>query len=142
MNTLPLARTARILETAVYTDDLSRARSFYEETLGFEVMLSTPRLVALNIGGQSVLLLFQRGLSEEAEETPGGIVPGHGGQGTQHLAFGITQNDVAPWTTRLAAAGIVIESTVHWPRGGESVYFRDPDGHSLELVTDRTWPIC
>lgn len=142
MNSLPIAPTARILETAVYAGDLARARSFYEQTLGFEVMLATPRLVALNIGGQSVLLLFQRGLSEDGETTDGGMVPGHGAHGTQHLAFGITRDALEPWKARLAAAAIAIESTVHWPRGGESLYFRDPDGHSVELVTDRTWPIC
>ena len=27
-----------------------------------------------------------------------------------------------------------------WPRGGESVYFRDPDGHLLELATPGLWP--
>ncbi|HWQ03343.1 MAG TPA: glyoxalase, partial [Candidatus Nitrosotenuis sp.] len=24
--------------------------------------------------------------------------------------------------------------------GGRSIYFRDPDGHSLELVTPGVWP--
>ena len=25
-------------------------------------------------------------------------------------------------------------------RGGESIYFRDPDGHVLELATPGLWP--
>jgi catechol 2,3-dioxygenase-like lactoylglutathione lyase family enzyme len=28
---------------------------------------------------------------------------------------------------------------VGWPRGGRSVYFRDPDGHSVELATPGLW---
>lgn len=141
MNNLPGAQIARVLETALYCDDLQRARTFYEQVLGFEVMLATDRLVALSVGGRSVLLLFQRGLSEHGEVTDGGVVPGHGAHGTQHLAFAIALDAVSIWTTRLAAAGVGIESTVHWPRGGESLYFRDPDGHSVELLTERSWPI-
>jgi catechol 2,3-dioxygenase-like lactoylglutathione lyase family enzyme len=34
-----------------------------------------------------------------------------------------------------------IESRVKWPRGGESIYFRDPDDHLVELVTPGTWAI-
>ena len=26
-----------------------------------------------------------------------------------------------------------------WPRGGESLYFRDPDGHLVELATPGLW---
>ncbi|HYW50681.1 MAG TPA: VOC family protein [Gemmatimonadaceae bacterium] len=141
MSNLPDARVARVIETAVYCDDLSRARDFYTTVLGFETMLDTPRLVALDVGGQSVLLLFQRGLSEDGDQTDGGRVPGHGAQGTQHFAFAITLAAVSSWTARLAAAGVAVESTVHWPRGGKSLYFRDPDGHSVELLTDRSWPI-
>jgi len=37
--------------------------------------------------------------------------------------------------------GIAIESTITWPRGGTSIYFRDPDGHLLELVTPGIWDI-
>jgi hypothetical protein len=29
---------------------------------------------------------------------------------------------------------------VVWPEGSTSIYFRDPDGHLLELVTPGLWP--
>jgi len=138
----PDTRITRVIETALYCDDLPCARKFYADVLGFAVMLESPRLVALNVGGESVLLLFQRGMSEDGEVTPGGTVPGHGAHGTQHAAFAIALDAVSHWTARLTSAGIPIESTVHWPRGGVSLYFRGPDGHSLELLTERSWPIC
>nr|WP_197998803.1 hypothetical protein [Gimesia aquarii] len=36
---------------------------------------------------------------------------------------------------------IGIESRVNWPRGGESIYFRNPDNHVVELATPGIWPI-
>ena len=38
------------------------------------------------------------------------------------------------------ALGIAIESRVTWERGGVSLYFRDPDGRSVELATPGLWP--
>ena len=35
----------------------------------------------------------------------------------------------------LPTEGIAIEGRTKWPRGGESIYFRDPDGHLVELAT-------
>jgi catechol 2,3-dioxygenase-like lactoylglutathione lyase family enzyme len=40
----------------------------------------------------------------------------------------------------LAAQGIAVESRVTWPRGGTSLYFRDPDAHSLEVASPGLWP--
>ncbi len=39
----------------------------------------------------------------------------------------------------LVAQGIVIEAEVEWPPGGKSIYFRDPAGNSVELVTPGVW---
>jgi catechol 2,3-dioxygenase-like lactoylglutathione lyase family enzyme len=132
---------SRILETALYVDDLARARAFYAGLLGAAVMLDTPRLVALDVAGQSVLLLFQRGATLEPMPTPGGVVPPHGAQGVQHVAFAVAAEALDAWRAQLDASGVGIESEVRWPRGGTSVYFRDPDGHSVELVTPGLWAI-
>jgi catechol 2,3-dioxygenase-like lactoylglutathione lyase family enzyme len=130
-----------VLETALYVADLPRARHFYVDVFGAEVLLDSPRLAALNIGGRSVLLLFQRGTTHEPLPTPGGIVPPHGGEGIQHLAFAIAPDTLDSWERHLAEVGVAVESTVHWPRGGTSLYMRDPDGHSVELVTPGLWAI-
>lgn len=136
-STMPSIR--RVLETALYCDDLARARGFYVDVLGARVLLDTARLVALDVGGASVLLLFQRGATREPLPTPGGVVPPHGASGAQHLAFAIDASELDAWRTRLVASAVPIESEVTWPRGGTSLYVRDPDGHSVELVTPGLW---
>ena len=56
------ARIRRVLETALYCDDLTKtAASFYQNLLNVAPMLATERLVAFDAGGATVLLLFQRG---------------------------------------------------------------------------------
>ena len=139
MTDSPAPALSRILESALYVDDLTRAREFYVGALGAAVLLDTPRLLALDVAGTSVLLLFQRGATSEPLPTPGGVVPPHGGTGIQHLAFAITADSLERWRAHLVSTGIAIESEVRWPRGGTSLYLRDPDGHSIELVTPGLW---
>lgn len=141
MSEVPVSEIERIVETAVYVDDLPRARAFYVETFEFEPLLESARLVALSVGGKSVLLLFQRGATTEPLATTGGVVPPHGAAGAQHLAFAIPRPALENWISRLERLGVSLESRVRWPRGGESVYVRDPDGHSIELMTPGLWSI-
>ena len=50
-----------VLETALYVDDLSRARRFYEDVLGLQPVFADQRLCASAVAPKSVLLLFPRG---------------------------------------------------------------------------------
>jgi catechol 2,3-dioxygenase-like lactoylglutathione lyase family enzyme len=131
----------RVLETSLYVDQLDRSIQFYERLFGFPKMVSDDRFCALNVSGQQVLLLFKKRATLEPMEFPGGILPPHDGDGQTHLAFTIAAEDEAEWTRSLDAAGVPIESRVTWPRGGFSLYFRDPDGHLLELVSPGCWEI-
>ncbi len=134
-----MPRVRRILETALYCEDLATTAAFYQSLLDVKPMLSGDRLVALDAGQQTVLLLFQRGNSG-ALETAGGLIPGHDGSGPVHLAFAVDASDLPAWEKRLAMLGIPIESRVRWERGGSSLYFRDPDGRSVELASPGIWP--
>jgi catechol 2,3-dioxygenase-like lactoylglutathione lyase family enzyme len=135
-----MPRVHRIVETALDCDDLPRSAAFYTTLLDVTPMLTSERLIAIDAGEGTVLLLFQRGLASESVQVPGGVVPAHESGGPGHLAFAIDAADLDAWTARLGELGIAIESRVAWERGGTSLYFRDPDGRSVELATPGLWP--
>lgn len=128
-----------VVETALYVEDVARSAEFYARVLGLRVMGQDQRMASLDVGGRSVLLLFQKTASREGHSIPGGFIPGHEGDGRLHYAFAIDRADLELWAKRLAEQGVEVESRVKWPRGGESLYFRDPDGHAVELVTPGVW---
>lgn len=128
-----------ILETALYVDDLSRARAFYQDDLGLRPLFSNQRMCAFDVGGKNVLLLFLRGGSNEPMPTPGRTIPPHDGEGPLHIGFAVSASELAEWEGWLQERGIPIESRTTWSRGGTSLYFRDPDGHLLELATPGLW---
>ena len=130
-----------ILETALYVEDVERSRQFYERLFGFEVLVADERLCAMSVADRQVLLLFKKGASTQSALLPGGAIPGHDGEGTTHFAFSIAAADLPAWEARLEAEGVPVESRVTWGRGGQSLYFRDPDGHLGELATPGIWAI-
>ena len=138
---IPMPKLDGILETALYVDDLDRSVKFYRAIFGFELIESGDSLCALAIGrianpshGQ-VLLLFKKGASA------GLTVGATDGEGQLHLAFAISAEELDPWEAWLAKNGVAIELRRTWERGGRSLYFRDPDGHLLELATPGVWSI-
>ena len=135
-----MLKARRVLETGIYCDDLARTAEFYKALLALEPMSATERVVSFDTGEGTILLLFQRGVCDRPFQWPGGLVPGHVSTGPAHFAFAIDREDAAPWLERLNTLQIPIESRVDWPRGGHSIYFRDPDGRSVELATPGIWP--
>jgi catechol 2,3-dioxygenase-like lactoylglutathione lyase family enzyme len=130
-----------ILETALYVDDMARSRAFYEDVLGLAPIFEDKRLTAYGVAGRDVLLLFNRGSATETVTMPGGTIPGHDGSGPLHIAFAIGRDELAQWERQLRAKGVAIEGATDWKRGGRSIYFRDPDGHLLELATPGLWTV-
>jgi catechol 2,3-dioxygenase-like lactoylglutathione lyase family enzyme len=130
-----------ILETCLHVADLPRARDFYAGLFGYPVMRSDDRLCAFSVGDRQVLILFRRGSDPQGTSLPFGWIPPHGSEGQQHVGFGIPRESLPRWQARLAERGIPVETSLTWPTGGVSIYFRDPEGHLLELLTPGVWPI-
>lgn len=130
-----------ILETGIYVEDVERASQFYEDVLGLQRIFGDERLRVYSVADRDVLLLFKRGASVKPVVIPAGLMPPHDGSGQNHFAFAVTASELSEWEKQLAEHAIAIESRIHWPRGGTSIYFRDPDGHLLEFATPGVWPI-
>ncbi|MCK0745561.1 VOC family protein [Chromohalobacter nigrandesensis] len=137
-----MPRIQGVLETALYVTDMARARAFFENVMELTAFTADHRFTAYEAGPSSVLLLFQQGSTQETVTLPHGMgtIPPHDGTGRVHLALAITPEALAEWEDQLAAHDVPIEGRTHWPKGGESLYFRDPDGHLLELATPGVWP--
>jgi len=130
-----------IIETAIYVDDLDRASRFYEDLFHLEQLHADDRLRAYGVAAKSVLVIFKRGASIDAVALPFGKMGSHDGSGPMHFALSIALEDLPAWEDLLARKEIAIETRIHWPRGGVSLYFRDPDNHLVELATPGVWAI-
>ncbi len=127
-----------ILETSLYVERPSRSVEFYKRVFGFELIdpdqregiTDQTRLCPMRAGDRSVLLLFKKGATADTDAT-----------GAIHIAFGIARSELPAWEAWLSQQGIPIESRQTWKYGGEALYFRDPDGHLLEVVTPGVWSI-
>ena len=135
--TVPACRG--VLEACLYAPDLEAAARFYTEVLGLEPFASDPdRHVFFRTGSENVFLLFNPSRTREAAGD-GILVPPHGATGAGHVAFAVSEADLSAWRARLAEAGVAIEAEVVWPRGGRSIYVRDPAGNSVELASPKLW---
>lgn len=140
MSTTAVPRIEGVVETILYVDDMVRAVAFYRDVLGFRMLTGdVERFQAFAVKEGQVLLLFKRGGTLEPVPAPVGMIPPHDGSGPWHIGFAIATAAYVAWRERLKSFGVAIESETEWKRGGRSLYFRDPDGHLVELITPGIW---
>ena len=138
---MPTLRINGVVETCLYSGDLPRSVRFYRDELGLRLLESGERLCVFSVADKQVLLLFRSGGTLEPIPTPGGMIPPHNAAGQMHVAFAVSKEDFGAWEKHLIARGVAIESKVNWPTGGQSLYFRDPDNHLVELATPGLWEV-
>jgi catechol 2,3-dioxygenase-like lactoylglutathione lyase family enzyme len=107
--------------TFFYYEDIAPIARFYEETLGFELVLD-------------------QGLARIYRVAPNGyfgIVDGNRGhlrhQPQSAALFTIVAEDVEGWHARLAAAGVGGLTELRRGRFCDHFFFRDPAGYALEI---------
>lgn len=129
----------RVLETALYVDDLDAAETFYGGVLGLErTHRAGNRHAFFRVGGAMLLLFNPAETRTPARDGP--PVPTHGpSPGRGHLAFAATASELDRWAARLAAAGVTIEADFRWPNGARSLYVRDPALNSVEFAEETLW---
>jgi catechol 2,3-dioxygenase-like lactoylglutathione lyase family enzyme len=122
-------------EAALYAGDLDAAERFWRR-LGLPLVGRAEGRHVFFRAGRDLLLVFDA----HATSRPGGAVPPHGATGAGHVALTVPDADaLEAWRRRLALADVAIEAETTWPTGGRSLYFRDPAGNSIELITRGSW---
>ena len=133
----------RVLETALYAEDLEAARAFYGGVIGLAAVHFAPERNAFFRCGEGMLLVFDpRATETEPVAVGGGTIPLHGARGPGHVAFAANDDEMAAWRARFARHGVPVESEIDWPGGGHSIYVRDPAGNSVEIASPRLWKLA
>ena len=146
-----------IYEVHLPVTDLGRSIDFYSETLGFELAFGER-------GDSSALLLYSGGSGEGMREGRGEAPAGeerwmlglfrvdavaHRHPAEHHVAFRVPEEKVDEMVPFLRSRGVepvhpptapaqgpMREPIVHGWMPAAAVFFRDPDGHLLELIAE------
>ena len=118
----------RLDHLAVYVTDLDRAERFYVEVLGLTRVMRLPDQVLLKLGDTNI------GLMAATQLDPPDPAVLENPLGKAHHAFLIGAQDLDAWRTKLASARVPTSDVVDWG-DHRCLYFLDPDGNLLELVT-------
>src|SRR5438105_3036816 len=120
----PAPRILGIAHMALYVSDLARARTFYEDFLGFAEAYALPRpdggdrIAFVKINDQQYLELFAEPPREEGR--------------LNHISF--YTDDAEGLRRLLAARQVKVPAAVgHGKIGNAQFSVADPDGHSVEL---------
>jgi catechol 2,3-dioxygenase-like lactoylglutathione lyase family enzyme len=133
---------AGVLETVLYAKDLGAAEIFYRDVLGLEPFTKVPDRHLFYRCGDQVLLLFNPDATKAPPAPDALPVPPHGAHGEGHICFRASAGEIDAWRKSLEAKGVAIEADFEWPRGGRSIYFRDPAGNCLEFAEPRIWGLA
>ena len=114
---------------AVGVRDIERSAKWYTEVLGFERLYEgawngVPTFVGK---GNTALALFPASSNEKSAASS------HRGLRMLHLAFRANRENFLAAQRELENRGIKFEFQDH--EISHSIYFRDPDGHALEITT-------
>ena len=107
----------------LHVTDVGRARKFYADVLGMTVYRESDAQVFLHAGSQGVALFAKQGGA-----------PLTTGNDMNHLALNVSSGTYESLKAELERNGVTVTGR---PGEDRCIYFRDPDGHRLQLMVRR-----
>jgi catechol-2,3-dioxygenase len=131
-------KISKIVETCIYSSDLAGMKRFYVDVLGLQLVQEENGKFIFLKAGKSMLLVFNPDRTSRSNDN----LPTHGAAtppASVHFAMEIEKQDYTRWQDLLAKNKIKAEE-VGW-KSARSLYFRDPAGNLVELITPGEWPV-
>jgi catechol 2,3-dioxygenase-like lactoylglutathione lyase family enzyme len=115
-----MIRTTGVDHIVLHVSDVQRSKKFYTDILGMTAYREDEGQVFMHAGQQGVALFKKQGDS-----------PLMAGSDLNHLALSVAAGTYETLKAELEKAGVAVSG-----RPGEErcIYFRDPDGHRLQLM--------
>lgn len=129
----------KVVETCIYSSDLDGMKRFYVGILGLPLVQEEKGKLIFLQAGKSMLLIF----NPDRTSVDNDKLPTHGARppASIHFAMEIEDQDYQLWKELLAKNRIIVEKEVYWKGASRSLYFRDPAGNLVELITPGEWPV-
>jgi catechol 2,3-dioxygenase-like lactoylglutathione lyase family enzyme len=118
-----MIETTGIDHVVLHVNDVQRAKKFYTEVLGMTPYREDDGQVFLHAGQQGVALFRKEGAT-----------PLTAGNGLNHLALNVAAGSYETLKAELEKHGVAVTGR---PGEDRCIYFRDPDGHRLQLMMRR-----
>jgi catechol 2,3-dioxygenase-like lactoylglutathione lyase family enzyme len=118
-----MIETTGIDHVVLHVEDVQRSKKFYTEVLGMTPYLEDDGQVFLHAGRQGVALFRKEGGT-----------PLTAGNDLNHLALNVASGGYESLKAELEKHGVAVTGR---PGEDRCIYFRDPDGHRLQLTLPR-----
>jgi catechol 2,3-dioxygenase-like lactoylglutathione lyase family enzyme len=115
-----MIQTTGVDHVVLHVSDVQRSKKFYTEILGMVPYREEEGQVFLHAGQQGVALFEKRGGAPLAA-----------GNDLNHLALNVSTGNYETLKAELEGAGVAVNGR---PGQERCIYFRDPDGHRLQLM--------
>jgi catechol 2,3-dioxygenase-like lactoylglutathione lyase family enzyme len=118
-----MIQTSGVDHVVLHVNDVQRSRKFYTEVLGMTAYRENDAQVFLHAGQQGVALFKKEGSA-----------PLTAGNDLNHLALNAAAGTYETLKAELESHGVTVTGR---PGEDRCIYFRDPDGHRLQLMVRR-----
>ena len=130
----------KVIETCIYSSNLELMKKFYTKVLLLPLVEEEKGKSCIFKVGQNMLLIFDPEKKKSFENN----IPPHGAKtppSIVHFGLEIEEKDYDYWKLVLKKNNVNIESERTWRTSSRSIYFRDPSGNLVELISKHPWPV-